>query len=195
MKAKVWTVTEKHYQLNEALQRDGEPDETVTVCDSRKLAKAKIKAVKAKLEAKTDEDGEPQSYDVEAAKDGLSVTGTERSALVELEAVAEEKEVETDGKDGPCILTTLTVYEQTNERAVYSVLCPNRKAAERAMRKEILKDIKDYYEGDDEEHDYKKLVDDAINDGGEEHDAMMDWTADRVYTYDIFPTFGTVTEK
>lgn len=84
------------------------------------------------------------------------------------------------------ILTTLCHYEQPDERAIWSAAFPTRKQAEKAMRIAIKSDLMAYYDGDDEEHDYEKLVDLAIEAGGEEHDAMIDWTADRVHTYDIF---------
>ena len=89
------------------------------------------------------------------------------------------------------ILTTFVHYEQTDERAIWSISFPTRKSAEKALRKQIREDLEDYFEGSDvienKRKEYPKLIRNAIKAGGEEHDAIINWIADRLYIYDIFP--------
>lgn len=88
------------------------------------------------------------------------------------------------------ILTTFCHYEQTDERAIWSEAYPTRKAAEKAMREKIKEDTDAYCEGADiieRWTDYLRIIRSAIEKGGEEHDAVIDWFADRFYIYDIFP--------
>lgn len=87
------------------------------------------------------------------------------------------------------ILTTFCHYEQTDELAIWSEAYPTRKAAEKAMREMIRKDIENYIEGAEEDFNinFRKLIARAVKDGGEFHSALIDWMTDRVCIYDIFP--------
>ena len=87
------------------------------------------------------------------------------------------------------ILTTFCHYEKTDERAIWSEAYPTRKAAEKAMREKIRKDVESYIEGADEDFNinFQKLIARAVKDGGEFHSALIDWMTDRVCIYDIFP--------
>lgn len=87
------------------------------------------------------------------------------------------------------ILTRFCHYEQTGEHAIWSDAFGTRREAEKAMRKAVHDDVESYSEGCDiieKWTDYLKIIRDAVSAGGVEHDAVIDWTSERYYIYDIF---------